>query len=56
MLEKKLVFMKSFKDKACDATMLFNRFHDDEDVVEVDTNDVLHDEVLKGVVHHLEAG
>jgi hypothetical protein len=55
--EEKLVFAKSFEDKSCDVMMLFNGFCENEDVVEVDTDDVFHDEVLENVVHHgLEGG
>jgi hypothetical protein len=57
MPEEKLVFMKSFKDESCDATMLFNGFCENEDVIEVETDDTFHDEVLENVVHYgLEGG
>jgi hypothetical protein len=37
--------------------MLFDGFHEDEDVVKIDTDNAFHDEVLENVVHHgLEGG
>jgi hypothetical protein len=57
MLEEKLVFVKSCKDKLCDAMMLVNGFCEDEDVIKVDTDDAFHDKILENVVHHhLEGG
>jgi hypothetical protein len=32
--------------------MLFNRFHEYEDIVKVDTNHAIHNEILKDVIHH----
>jgi hypothetical protein len=55
--EEKLVFTKSFEDELCDATMLFDGFCEDEDVIEVDTDNAFHDKILENVVHHhLEGG
>jgi hypothetical protein len=55
--EEKLVFMKSCKDKSCDAMMLINGFHEDEDVIKVDTDNTFHDKILENVIHHrLEGG
>jgi hypothetical protein len=54
---EKLVFVKSCGNKSCDATMLVDGFHEDEDVIEVDTDDTFHDKILENVVHHhLEGG
>jgi hypothetical protein len=57
VLEEKLVFTKSCKDELCDATMLIDGFHEDEDVVKVDTDDAFHDKILENDIHHhLEGG
>jgi hypothetical protein len=57
VLDEKLVFMKSCKDKSCDVMMLVDGFHEDEDVIEVDTDDAFHNKILEDVVHHrLECG
>jgi hypothetical protein len=51
------VFVKSFEDQLRDVSMLLDGLRKDEDVVEVNTDDLFHDEVLEDVVHHsLEGG
>jgi hypothetical protein len=57
MAEEEFVFTKSFKDQSSDVSMLLDGLRKDEDVVEVNTDDSFHDEVLEDVVHHsLEGG
>ncbi|KAF8229507.1 hypothetical protein L208DRAFT_1286278, partial [Tricholoma matsutake] len=46
------VLSKSFQDEARDVTVLFNHASEDEDVVEIDTNNAFEDEVVEDVVHH----
>ena len=46
---------KSFEYKSGDSAMFFEAFHEDENVIQVDTYHTLHDQVLEDVVyHHLE--
>ncbi|KAF8231682.1 hypothetical protein L208DRAFT_1275877, partial [Tricholoma matsutake] len=57
MLQKQLVHMKALQDKAHNVLMFINRFHKDEDVIQVDTDHSFHNEILKNVIHHqLECG
>jgi hypothetical protein len=52
MPKEEFVLAKSLKHNLRDSSMLFNRFHEYEDIVEVDTNHAIHNKILKDVIHH----
>jgi hypothetical protein len=57
MTEEEFMFAKSFEDQSGNTSMLLNGLREDEDVVEVNTDDSFHDKVLEDVIHHsLEGG
>ena len=48
---------ESLEHQACHPVMLFHRFREDEDVVQVDTDYTFGNEVLEDIIHHgLEGG
>jgi hypothetical protein len=52
MAEEEFMFAKSFEDQSGDASMFLDGLCEDENVIEVNTDDSFHDEVLEDVVHH----
>jgi hypothetical protein len=46
------VFVESLQYQSCDPVMLFNVLSEDENVIEVYTNNPFHNEILENVVHH----
>ena len=57
MAEVQLVLSESFEHQSCHPVMLFHRFCEDENVVQVDADYTFGDEVLEDIVHHgLEGG
>jgi hypothetical protein len=55
--EEEFMFAKSFEEQSGDMSMFLDGLREDENVIEVNTDDSFHDEVLEDVVHHsLEGG
>mgnify|MGYP006955302627 CR=1 FL=1 len=53
MLEEELVLTQAVQHEMFRLTMLLQEFGVDEDVIQVDTNNTFHDEVMEDVIHHL---
>jgi hypothetical protein len=52
MPKEKFVLAKSLEHDLRNSSVLFDRFHEYEDIVEVDTNYAFHNEILKDGIHH----